>query len=40
MAIFGVALIVVIVFAPTGLSGLLLRLVRGSHGGAAPRPGV
>lgn len=40
MAIFGVALIVVIVCAPTGLSGLLLRLVRGSHGGAAPRPGV
>jgi len=40
MAIFGVALIVVIVFAPTGLSGLLLRLVRASPGGAAPRPGV
>lgn len=40
MAIFGVALIVVIVFAPTGLSGLLLRLVRAGHGGAAPRPGV
>lgn len=40
MAIFGAALIVVIVFAPAGLSGLLLRLVRGSRAGAAPRPGV
>ncbi|MDO9072351.1 MAG: branched-chain amino acid ABC transporter permease [Rubrivivax sp.] len=42
MAIFGVALIVVIVFAPTGLSGLLLRLVRGGHGpaAAATRPGA
>ena len=40
MAIFGVALIVVIVFAPTGLSGMLLRLVRASHAGATPRPGV
>ncbi|HRH86448.1 MAG TPA: branched-chain amino acid ABC transporter permease [Rubrivivax sp.] len=40
MAIFGAALIVVIVFAPSGLSGLLLRLIRGSRAGAAPRPGV
>jgi branched-chain amino acid transport system permease protein len=42
MGIFGVALIVVIVFAPAGLSGLLLRLARGGPGPApAPtRPGV
>lgn len=42
MAIFGVALIVVIVFAPAGLSGLLLRLARGGRGPApaATRPGV
>ena len=37
MAIFGAALIAVIVFAPHGLSGLLSRLVqRRSHGGGAP----
>lgn len=42
MAIFGVALIVVIVFAPTGLSGLLLRLARGGRvpPSAATRHGV
>ncbi len=42
MAIFGVALIVVIVFAPTGLSGWLLRLGRRGPGPApaATRPGV
>lgn len=42
MAIFGTALIVVIVFAPEGLSGLLLRLMPGHrhtprHAGAAVR---
>jgi branched-chain amino acid transport system permease protein len=36
MAIFGVALIVVIVFAPEGLSGLLMRIVRGKPA-AGPR---
>lgn len=36
MAIFGIALIVVVVFAPQGLSGLLLRLVR--RPGARPAP--
>ena len=41
MAIFGIALIVVIVFAPDGLSGLLQRLVSGRRTGgtqAAVRP--
>ncbi|MFD0669284.1 branched-chain amino acid ABC transporter permease [Ramlibacter sp. MAHUQ-53] len=37
MAIFGTALIVVIVFAPHGLSGILVRLVSG-RGSAATRP--
>ena len=43
MAIFGTALIVVIVFAPEGLSGILMRLVssRGkAAGGAAPQTPV
>lgn len=37
MAIFGVALIVVIVFAPEGLSGLLLRRLRRKKRVAAPQ---
>ena len=36
MAIFGVALIVVIVFAPQGLSGILLRLARRRRARPAP----
>jgi branched-chain amino acid transport system permease protein len=36
MAIFGIALIVVIVFAPEGLSGMLLRLARNKR--RVPRP--
>lgn len=38
MAIFGIALIVVIVFAPEGLSGLLRRFVRRPPRAAAPAP--
>jgi len=40
MAIFGTALIVVIVFAPEGLSGILMRLVSSRAkvaAGAAPQ---
>ena len=37
MAIFGTALIVVIVFAPQGLSGLLVRLLSRRRGAPAPR---
>lgn len=36
MAIFGTALIVVIVFAPQGLSGILVRLLSARRPGAAP----
>ena len=38
MAIFGIALIIVIVFAPEGLSGLLRRLVRRRAAPAVPAP--
>ena len=38
MAIFGTALIVVIVFAPEGLSGALCRLLRTAAPPAARRP--
>ena len=38
MAIFGIALITVIVCSPTGLAGALERLVRGKRGSAAARP--
>lgn len=39
MAIFGTALIVVIVFAPQGLSGMLVRLVSGKKAGPQARAG-
>lgn len=39
MAIFGLALITVIVFSPTGIAGALQRLVSGPRAAAARRPG-
>lgn len=38
MAIFGTALIVVVVFAPQGLSGIVVRAARGLRRGPAPAP--
>ena len=39
MAIFGLALITVIVFSPTGIAGALQRLVGGQKATPARRPG-